>query len=365
MPVSKKNQIVGIDIGSHSIKVAELEEGKHGMALKNFGMIEIPSEAIVEGSIKEMEIVSSALKNLLKNLRIKNRNLATSISGYSVIVKKITIPQKGEADLEKSIQNEAEQYIPFDIKDVNLDFQILTSEIKEEAEEEEKEDKEDKEGLMDVLLVAAKKDIVEEYISLFHLSELNPIVLDIDAFALQNAFEISNVEQSGCHALVHIGAQQLTINVVREGVSIFTRDSSYGGAQITSEIQRKFETSYEEAEKIKLGATPIELDRKPVLEDIFSSTVTRWAQEIKRALDFVSTTFVDIKVDDILLSGGSSLIPGFSKYLGMETGLHVDTLNPFANLEVKEKLFDAAYLNYCAPIAAISIGLALRSIGDR
>ena len=362
MPVSKKNQIVGIDIGSHSIKVAELEEGKHGMALKNFGMIEIPSEAIVEGSIKEMEIVSSALKNLLKNLRIKNRNLATSISGYSVIVKKITIPQKGEGDLEKSIQNEAEQYIPFDINDVNLDFQILTSEIKEEAEEE---DKEGKEELMDVLLVAAKKDIVEEYISLFHLSELNPIVLDIDAFALQNAFEISNAEQTGCHALVHIGAQQLTINVVREGVSIFTRDSSYGGAQITGEIQNKFETSYEEAEKIKLGATPIEMDQKTVLEDIFSSTVTRWAQEIKRALDFVATTFVDIKVDDILLSGGSSLIPGFSKYLGMETGLQVETLNPFANLEIKEKLFDAAYLNYCAPIAVISIGLALRSIGDR
>ncbi|MBW2310543.1 MAG: pilus assembly protein PilM [Deltaproteobacteria bacterium] len=362
MPVSKKNQLVGIDIGSHSIKVAEIEEGKQGMALKNFGMIEIPSEAIVEGSIKEMEIVSSALKNLLKNLRIKNKNLATSISGYSVIVKKITIPQKGEEDLEESIQNEAEQYIPFDINDVNLDFQILTSEIKEEEEEEERESKEE---LMDVLLVAAKKDIVEEYISLFHLSELSPIVLDIDAFALQNAYEISNAEQTGCHALVHIGAQQLTINVVQEGVSIFTRDSSYGGAQITSEIQNKFETSYEEAEKIKLGATPVELDKKAVLEDIFSSTVTRWVQEIKRALDFVATTFVDIKVDDILLSGGSSLIPGFSKYLGMETGLKIDTLNPFANLEIKEKLFDAAYLNYCAPIAAISVGLALRSIGDR
>ncbi|MBW1691738.1 MAG: type IV pilus assembly protein PilM [Deltaproteobacteria bacterium] len=362
MPVSKKNQLVGIDIGSHSIKVAEIEEGKQGMLLKNFGMIEIPSEAIVEGSIKEMEIVSSALKNLLKNLRIKNKNLATSISGYSVIVKKITIPQKGEEDLEESIQNEAEQYIPFDINDVNLDFQILTSEIKEEEEEEERESKEE---LMDVLLVAAKKDIVEEYISLFHLSELSPIVLDIDAFALQNAYEISNAEQTGCHALVHIGAQQLTINVVQEGVSIFTRDSSYGGAQITSEIQNKFETSYEEAEKIKLGATPVELDKKAVLEDIFSSTVTRWVQEIKRALDFVATTFVDIKVDDILLSGGSSLIPGFSKYLGMETGLKIDTLNPFANLEIKEKLFDAAYLNYCAPIAAISVGLALRSIGDR
>jgi len=362
MPVSKKNQLVGIDIGSHSIKVAEVEDSKQGMVLKNFGMIEIPSEAIMDGSIKEMEVVSAALKNLLKNLRIKNKNSATSISGYSVIVKKITIPKKGEEDLEKSIQNEAEQYIPFDINDVNLDFQILSSETEEEAEEEEKENKQE---VMDVLLVAAKKDIVDEYISLFQLSELNPVVLDIDAFALQNAFEISSTEQSGCHALVHIGAQQLTINVVREGISVFTRDSSYGGAQITGEIQRKFEISYEEAEKMKLGATPIEMDKRPILEDIFSSAVARWSQEIKRALDFVAGTFVDTKVDDILLSGGSSLIPGFSKYLSTETDLPAAMLNPFSNLVVKEKMFDAAYLNYCAPMAVISIGLALRSIGDR
>jgi type IV pilus assembly protein PilM len=360
MPASKKNQLVGIDIGSHSIKVAEIEESKRGMVLKNFGMIALPHEAIMDGSIKEMEVVSAALKNLLKNLNIKNKNSAASISGYSVIVKKITIPRKGEDDLEKSIHNEAEQYIPFDINDVNLDFQILPSQMKEETEEED-----ENEGLMDILLVAAKKDIVDEYISLFQLSELNPIVLDIDAFALQNAFEVSNAEQSGCHALVHIGAQQLTINVVREGISVFTRDSSYGGAQITSEIQRKFDISYEEAEKMKLGATPIELDQKPVMEDIFSSTVVRWSQEIKRALDFVATTFIDIKVDDILLSGGSSLIPGFSKYLSMETDLHIGKLNPFANLEIKEKLFDAAYLNYSAPLAVIAIGIALRSIGDR
>jgi type IV pilus assembly protein PilM len=360
MPVSKKDQLVGIDIGSHSIKIAEIEDSKKGMILKNFGMIDLPQDAIVEGSIKEMEIVSSALKNLLKNLRIKNKNVATSISGYSVIVKKIATSKKGEEELEGGIQSEAEQYIPFDINDVNLDFQILPSE-EEETETEEKE----REELMDVLLVAAKKDIVEEYISLLHLTELNPIVLDIDAFALQNAFEISNHEQTGCHALVHIGAQQLTINVVQDGVSIFTRDSSYGGYQITSEIQKALNISYQEAEMTKLGAKPIELDRRPTVEDIFSTTVSKWAQEIKRALDFVATTFTDIKVENILLSGGSVLIPGFSKYIGMETGLKIEMLNPFGNLDIKEKSFDMGYLNYRAPMAAISVGLALRSIGDR
>ena len=362
MPISKKNQLIGIDIGSHSIKIAEIEDSKKGMILKNFGMIGLPREAIVEGSIKEMEIVSAALKNLLKNLKIKNKNVATSISGYSVIVKKITIPQKGEEDLEGSIQSEAEQYIPFDISDVNLDFQILGLEKEETGEEKEEEEKEE---LMDVLLVAAKKDIVEEYISLFHLAELNPVVLDIDAFALQNVFEISNHEQSGCHALLHIGAQQLTINIIKDGNSIFTRDSSYGGSQITNEIQNKLKISYEEAESIKLGGKPIERDQRHLFEEIFSSTVTKWAQEIKRALEFVTTTFADVRVENILVSGGSCLIPGFNKYLGIETGLEIEMLNPFANLEIREKLFDTAYLNYTAPIAVISVGLALRSIGDR
>ncbi|MBW2105654.1 MAG: type IV pilus assembly protein PilM [Deltaproteobacteria bacterium] len=358
MPISAKNRLIGIDIGSHSIKIVEIDDSKTGMVLKNFGMIELPHDSIVEGSIKEMEVVSSALKNLLTNLKIKNKNVATSISGYSVIVKKITIPKKEEVGLEQSIQSEAEQYIPFDINDVNLDFQILPSE-KEGTEEEKKEE------LMDVLLVAAKKDMVEEYISLLHLTDLNPMVLDIDAFALQNAFEISNHEQSGCHALVNIGAQQLTINVIKDGASIFTRDSSYGGSQITSEIQQKLNISYQEAEMIKLGVKPLKTEKKPIIEEIFSSTVAKWAQEVKRALDFVATTFLDVKVENVLLSGGSSLIKGFSNYLGLETGLKIEMLNPFGNLEIKEKLFDADYLNYHAPMAAIAIGLALRSIGDR
>jgi type IV pilus assembly protein PilM len=358
MAIPKRNQIVGIDIGSHSIKVAEIEDTAKGMILKNFGIIGLPQDAILEGSIKEMEVVSAALANLLQNLKIKNKNVGLSISGYSVIVKKITVPRKEEKDLEESIQSEAEQYIPFDINDVNLDFQVLYS-GEEEPEEEEKE------SYMDVLLVAAKKDIVEEYISLLHLTELNPAILDIDAFALQNAFEISDHEQSGCHALVHIGAQHLTINIIKDDISIFTRDSSYGGSQITREIQKKLNISYQEAERIKLGAKPIIAEQRPAIEEAFSGTVTRWGQEIKRALDFVATTFTDIKVENILLSGGSSLIPGFSKYLALETGLKIETLNPFANMEIREKSFDIGYLNYSAPIAAIAIGLALRSIGDR
>jgi type IV pilus assembly protein PilM len=361
MPTPKKNQLVGLDIGSHSVKLVEIDDSKKGMVLKNFGIIGLPQNAIIEGTIKEMDVVASAIKNLFKNLKIKNKNIATSISGYSVIVKKIGITQRGESELESSIQDEAEQYIPFDISDVNLDYEVLKD--KEAAPEEEEESKEEG-GLMEVMLVAAKKDIVDDYVGLLGLSKLNPIVLDVDAFAIQNAYEGSGGEREGCYAIVNVGAEELGINAVKDGVSIFTRDSSYGGAQITEAIMSKFDLSYDEAEKIKLGGTDL-AKMKGDLEEIFTSAVSGWVQEIKRALDFLSTTYPDETIEKLLISGGSCRIPGFKKYLEMETEIQVEELNPFANLQINEKLFDPKYLNYMAPQAAVAVGLALRSIGDK
>ncbi|RLB14324.1 MAG: pilus assembly protein PilM, partial [Deltaproteobacteria bacterium] len=231
MAVAKKNQVIGLDIGSQSIKLVEIDHGKKGRVLKNFGIIGLPPDAIVEGSIKEMEIVASAIKTLYRNLKVKNKNVATSISGYSVIVKKIEMSDRDESELENSIQSEAEQYIPFDINDVNLDYDILRT----GAETTEKENK-NIAGKMEVMLVAAKKDVVDDYVSLLQLSGLNPAILDVDAFALQNAFEASATEAEGCYALINVGAEELGINAIKNGVSIFSRDSSYGGNQITEAI---------------------------------------------------------------------------------------------------------------------------------
>jgi type IV pilus assembly protein PilM len=362
MATPKKNQLVGLDIGSHSIKLAEIEDTKKGKILKSFGMIGLPQDAIVEGAIKEMEIVSSAIRTLYKHLKIRNKNVVTSISGYSVIVKKITIQKRGEAELEATIQDEAEQYIPFDINDVNLDYEILAS--SDDKDRQEKGAKEDK-GLMDVMLVAAKKDIVEDYESLLHLTGLNPAILDVDAFALQNAFESALEEISGCYAIVNVGAEELGINAIKNGVSIFTRDSSYGGYQINEAIMSKFGVSYEEAEKIKLGGTKIESKERETLEDVFTSVVSGWVNEIKRALDFLSTTYPDESIEKIFVSGGSCRIPGFQKYLEMETEIPVVEMNPFANLQINDKFYDPKYLNYMAPQAAVAVGLALRSVGDK
>ena len=359
MAIPKKNQLVGLDIGSHTIKLVEIDHSKKGMILKNFGVIGLPPDAIVEGSIKEMEIVASAIKNLYKNLKVKNKNVATSISGYSVIVKKIEVSGKDESELEKSIQEEAEQYIPFDINDVNLDYDILGSPSKEKEEEEGKSS-----PRKEIMLVAAKKDIVEDYEGLLQLAGLNPAVLDVDAFALQNAFEMSAGGIEGCYALVNIGAEELGINAVKDGISMFTRDSSYGGGQITEAIMNELKVEFEEAEKIKLGGVKIEKE-KAILEEIFTSVVSSWVQEIKRALDFLATTYPDETIEKVLVSGGSCRIPGFQKYLELETGIPVEELNPFANLIINEKTFDPQYLGYMAPQAAVAVGLALRSIGDK
>ena len=370
MPTPKKSQLVGLDIGSHSVKLVEIDDSKKGMILNNFGVIGLPKDAIVEGSVKEMELVASAIKNLYKNLKVRNKNVATSISGFSVIVKKINIERRAESELESSIQEEAEQYIPFDISDVNLDYEILESkkevEVAEEGEKEEGEGEPEVEdrGMMDVMLVAAKKDIIDDYESLISLAGLNPVVMDVDAFALQNALELSTGDISGCYAIVSVGAEELGINAIKDGVSIFTRDSSYGGTQITEAIMSKFDVPYEEAEKIKLGGTKVDKD-KGALEEIFTSVVSGWVQEINRALDFLSTTYPDETIEKIFVSGGACRLPGFQKYLEMETNIPVEEFNPFANLQINDKVFDPKYLNYMAPQAAVAVGLALRSVGDK
>ncbi|MBK5099983.1 MAG: type IV pilus assembly protein PilM [Desulfobacteraceae bacterium] len=363
MAISKKIQLVGLDIGSHSIKVVEIAHSKKARILKNFGVIGLPPDAIVEGSIKEMEVVSSAIKALFKNLKVKNKNVATSISGFSVIVKRIPLKKGEESELESRIQEEAEQYIPFDINEVNIDFDILTGETEsaggggEEAEKEVSEQTE-------VMLVAAKKDMIEDHVQLLQLAGLNPQVLDVDAFALQNAFEISTSEPQASSSLVNVGAEELGINIIHNGASLFTRDSSYGGSQITKAIMSEFNVSFEEAEKMKLGGTKIDKEKEG-LEEIFMSVVSNWVQEIKRALDFVANTYPDKTIGRILLSGGSSSIPGFQRYLELETDIPVEQLNPFTNLMIDEKLFDLQYLHYMAPQAAVAVGLALRSIGDK
>ena len=358
MGFGKKNQLVGVDIGSFAIKVVEIDRNKKGLFLKNFGMIGLPRDAIREGDIVEQAVVAEALTKLFKNLKIRNRNVAVALSGYPVMAKRITLPSSGREKIEATIHDQAEQYIPFDINDVNLDFDIL------ENEENLSEGEETEEESLDVMLVAAKKDVIDAYVNLLVAADLNPGVLDVDVFALQNAAELNITGEKEGYAIVNVGAEELGINTVVDGASLFSRDSSFGGGQITDLIMSHFDVDFEKAEEIKLGAVEDKPWDKGLITSV-SGVVSDWAQEIKRALDFVETTYPDKTIGKIFVCGGSCRIKGFQKYLEAHAGLPVVELNPFSTLIPNQDLFDEAYLNQIAPQACVAMGLALRSIGDK
>ncbi len=355
----RKNRLVGVDIGSYAIKVVEIDQNKRGRFLKNFGVIGLPRHAIREGDIVELDVVAEALKKLFRNLKIRNQNVAVALSGYPVMAKRITLPHAGKEAIEATIHDQAEQYIPFDIDDVNLDFDILEDENLSEDGNTDEDEKS-----LDVMLVAAKKDVINAYVNLLAAADLNPGVLDVDVFALQNAAELSIHEEEDGYAIINVGAEELSINTLVNGMSLFSRDSSFGGAQITDLIMDRFDVAYEKAEEIKLGAirdNPWDED----LESSVSDLVSDWVLEIKRALDFVDTTYPDKTIGKIFVCGGSCRIRGFQKYLAAQTSLPVVELNPFSSLITDQDLLDEEYLNHMAPQACVATGLALRSINDK
>jgi type IV pilus assembly protein PilM len=350
MLFGKKPHLVGLDIGSRIIKVGELAESKKGYRLKSFGTIDISAGLIEEGVIKDPETVADSIRELFKTHNIKEQNVAISIGGYSVIVKKISVQTMTEQELQDTIQFEAEQYIPFDISDVNLDFQILG-----EADNPDQ---------MNVLLVAAKTDMIEDYINLVQLSGLNPCIIDVDAFALQNIYELNYDVEDENVALIDIGAGKTSLNILQGGASLFMRDVALGCSQINEKISSLVDCSFEEAEQLKLG----EGTGKISLEDkteIISSVTADWCDEIRRALDYFYSTDSETQIKRIILSGGGAHIETFRNLLATETSTEVEMINPMANIDLDNKNTDSAFLDQIAPQAAICLGLALRRIDDK
>ena len=362
MSAAKKKGLVGLDIGSHSIKVVEIENSKRGRVLRHFGMIGTPQDAIAEGSVKNMEAVSAAIKSLFRNLHVKNRNVAVSLSGYYVIAKKIVLDKMEESEIEKAIKEEAERYIPYGINEVNLDYTVLDTTMGESPDGQAISGSSDR---MDVLLVAGKSDVIDEYVALTQAANLNLGVLDINVFALQNAAEISLNNPEGSYAIITVGASELGINTVHRGISVFSKDSSSGGAQITKAIMSEFDVSFEEAEKMKLGGVDLDDTKKVGIEKIIANTVLQWVGEIKHALNFVANTYPEESIANIFVSGGSCETPDFQRQLEQTTNIPVTELNPFRFLTIDSSLFDSKYLKYVAPQAGVAVGLALRSIGDK
>jgi type IV pilus assembly protein PilM len=351
MLFGKKDHLVGLDIGSRSIKASEIIDSKKGRSLKNFGYLELSSGSIEDGVIKDPNAVADSIRQLFKEHHFKEQNVAVSIGGYSVIVKNIVVENQPEAQLQETIPFEAEQYIPFDISDVNIDFLILG-------------ESENNPNQLNVLLIAAKKEIINEYFNLIKLAGLNPCIIDVDAFALQNIYEANYGTADQNIALIDIGASKTALNILKEGTSVFIRDVSMGCSQINQKISSLLNCSFEEAEKFKLGEQT-EMLSPGDLEEIESSVVSGWCTEIRRALDFFYSTYPDDQIKRILLSGGGANINEFHDLLASETSIEVETINPLQNIQYDEAHFESTFLKKIAPQAALCMGLALRRIDDK
>ncbi len=351
IPLGTK-ETFGLDIGSSSIKLVQLKEGKKGYVLSRLGMIDIPPEAIVDGSIIDAPTVVDAIGELVKTQGIKAKNVAFSISGHSVIIKRVNFPVMSEDELAESIQWEAEQYIPFDINDVNIDFQIIGT------------DTEGK-GQMEVLLVACKKEVVSDYTHVIMEAGLNPVVADIDSFTLENMFEINYpVSQEENIVLVNIGASVTNINILKGGLTFFTRDISIGGNQFTEELQKGLNLNFQDAEILKKGGEVEGRsydEAKPIIEKVIDQV----ASEVKRTIDFFLSTSIGDYISKIYIGGGTSKFEALPGAIQDKTGMPTEMVNPLNNISYNPKQFEPAYIEDVLPFIGVGIGLAVRRMGDK
>jgi type IV pilus assembly protein PilM len=352
--LGKNKAVVGLDIGSSAVKAVELKPAGKGFRVVAFATQAVPPDSIVDGAIIDGGAVADAIRRLFENKAFKTKEVAASLSGNAVIVKKINLPMMTEGELAESIYWEAEQYIPFDIQDVNLDYQILDGDAASDSK-----------GTMDVLLVAAKKDKIADYTSVISQAGRVPVVVDVDAFALQNAYEINYAPQPGAIVvLLNAGASAININILSGDQSLFTRDISIGGNAYTDAVQKELNLPFESAEEAKKGylVNGITFDEvRPVLHAMTENVLL----EIQKTFDFFKATAASDRIDRILLSGGACAVDGFRHSLGERFGAPVETLDPFKKIAFdaqKLRVSDAVDLT---PTAAVAVGLALRRAGDR
>jgi len=347
----KPKGLLGLDIGTSAVKIVELEAARGSYQLKNFGMTFLPKETIVNGVFKNAAALVNAITSLTENLKTKTKYVSTSVSGHPVIIKKINIPNMTEEELTDSIQWEAEQYIPFDLDEVNIDFQILG--VNEATPDQ-----------MDVLLVAAKKSLISEYEDAIAEAGLEPVIVDIDSFALENAYEVNYPEEeTPVVALIDMGASVININVLKQRKSAFTRDVFMGGNKLSEEIQKQLAVSEEEAEMLKIGEELENIDYDQ-LDSIIQDVSLALAVEIQRSLDLHAASTTDEEVQKIYLSGGSARMPGIKDLIADRVGVPVELLEPFREISYDEATFDPEYIAEIGPVAGVGIGLALRTLEE-
>lgn len=346
---SKSKNLVGLDIGSSAIKLVELKEKKAGQfQLAKIGLEPLSPEAIVDGSIMDSSLVVDTISRIVSEQGIKNQNFATSVSGHSVIIKKITLPAMSPEELAESIQWEAEQYIPFDINDVNLDYVPLNQGADN----------------VDIILVAVKKEKISDYTSVISQAGKAPALVDVDGFALQNAYELNyEVDDHKAVALVNIGASVSNVNILSGGESLFWRDITFGGNQYTDAIQRELNLSFEMADTLKRGQPAGDYTVEQVIP-VLNSVSEDFAGELRKTIDFFTATSGTDGVDEVILAGGGAAVLNLESILSEKFGIPVETMNPFRNIQINEGDFNPEWISDVAPSMAIAVGLAIRKLGD-
>ena len=347
--------VVGLDIGSSAVKAVELRPRGKSYRVAAFASETVPADSIVDGAIIDADAVIATIKRLFdKTPAFKTKRVCASLSGNTVIVKKITLPVMTETELRDSIYWEAEQYIPFDIQDVNLDYQILDSGTGAESR-----------GSMEVLLVAAKKEKIGDYTSVITQAGRQPVVMDVDAFALQNAYEVNyGLNPSHVVVLLNAGASAININVLQGDQSVFTRDISIGGNAYTEAVQKELGLSFEVAEQLKKGI-PVDgatfEDAQPVLRAVTENVLL----EVQKTLEFFRAAASVDRIDRIVLSGGVSRIEGLRERLQERLQAPVEHFDPFKVVSWDANKLGGTEAADVAATAAVAVGLALRQVGDR
>ena len=355
---TKKKQLVGLDIGSSSIKVCELQLTGSGAnqryRLQKLGIAPLPFDAVVDGDIMDSNAVATAIRQVLAEQKIKAKEVAISVAGQQVMVKKVTFPLMSPAELAESVRWEAESFFP---AGQGLDAYALDFAVLEERAAE---------GNMDVVLVACRKDKIEAYLSCVSMAGARPVLVDVDVFSLQNVYEV-NAPPGGKDevvALVNIGAQFTNLTMLVGRKSLFWRDIAWGGHRFTDKLMEDWGVSRESAEELKEGIgaegrTPEEVE--PSLSAISDS----FADELGRTIDFFRSSFKVDRLDRVLLSGGSAKVEHLAEILGERLRVSVELLNPFQVITMDERSVDPAAVRNIGCSAAVAVGLALRQVGDR
>jgi type IV pilus assembly protein PilM len=352
--LNKSKPVVGLDIGSSAVKAVELKPAGKGYKVTAFATEPVPPDSIVDGAIIDGSAVSDAIRRLFEKKSFKTKEVAASLSGNAVIVKKINLPVMTEAELAESIYWEAEQYIPFDIQDVNLDYQILDAGTGADSK-----------GTMDVLLVAAKKEKIADYTGVISQAGRVPVIVDVDAFALQNAYEANyGVDPGTVVVLLNAGASAININILNGDQSVFTRDISIGGNAYTEAVQKELNLPFNSAEQLKKGQ-PVDGVSFDEVRSVLHAMTENMLLEVQKTFDFFKATASSDRIDRIVLSGGASRVDGFTQALHDRFGAPVETFDPFRKIAFDPGRFGVADPENVRPTAAVAVGLALRKAGGR